>query len=102
MGKKNIAVLLVGLVLASVHPPRRNSSQKSPGSARCAKECPFAYHSGSEGKSIRLEYRYSGGMEDRLPGLVAEFVQLKVDVLVVVPIQAIVMVTTRDPVCDWG
>jgi putative ABC transport system substrate-binding protein len=29
-----------------------------------------------EGKNIRLEYRYAEGMEDRLPGLVAEIVQL--------------------------
>ena len=29
-----------------------------------------------EGKNIRLEYRYVEGMEDRLPGLVAELVQL--------------------------
>jgi putative ABC transport system substrate-binding protein len=29
-----------------------------------------------EGKNIRLEYRYAEGMENRLPGLVAELVQL--------------------------
>ena len=35
-----------------------------------------------EGKNILVEYRYAEGIEDRLPGLAAELVQLKVDVLV--------------------
>ena len=62
-----------------------------------------------EGKNILVEYRYAEGKLDRLPSLVAELVQLKVDVLVpkfpairaakqatkTIPI---VMVTTADPV----
>ena len=36
-----------------------------------------------EGKNILVEYRYAEGNLDRIPGLVAELVQLKVDVLVV-------------------
>jgi ABC-type uncharacterized transport system substrate-binding protein len=63
-----------------------------------------------EGKNILVEYRYAGGSEDRLQALVAELVQLKVDVLVspALPViraakQAtktipIVMMTTADPV----
>jgi putative tryptophan/tyrosine transport system substrate-binding protein len=63
-----------------------------------------------EGKTIFVEYRYAEGKLDRVPGLVAELVQLKVDVVVcgVLPgIRAakeatktipIVMVTTQDPV----
>jgi putative tryptophan/tyrosine transport system substrate-binding protein len=63
-----------------------------------------------EGKNILVEYRYAEGMEDRLPGLVAELVQLRVDVLIIPPLRAIraaqqatktipiVMVTTADPV----
>jgi putative tryptophan/tyrosine transport system substrate-binding protein len=63
-----------------------------------------------EGKNILVEYRYMEGMSGRIPSLVAELVQLKVDVLVVAPLQAIraakqatktipiVMVTTVDPV----
>ena len=63
-----------------------------------------------EGKSILVEYRYAEGNLDRLPGLVAELVQLKVDVLLVSNLPAIraakqatktipiVMVTTVDPV----
>ena len=63
-----------------------------------------------EGKNILVEYRYAEGKADRIPSLVAELVQLKVDVLVsrLTPaIRAakqatktipIVMVTTSDPV----
>ena len=36
-----------------------------------------------EGKNILVEYRYAEGNQDRIPGLVAELVQLKVEVLVV-------------------
>jgi putative ABC transport system substrate-binding protein len=62
-----------------------------------------------EGKNIRVEYRYIEGT-DSIPSLVAELVQLKVDVLVLGPLPAIraamqatktipiVMVTTQDPV----
>ena len=63
-----------------------------------------------EGKNIVVEYRYAEGNNERLPGLVAELVQLKVDVVVVVALPAIraakqttktipiVMVTNFDPV----
>ena len=65
-----------------------------------------------EGKSILVEDRNSEGKADRVPSLVAELVQLKVDVLVAVPTSAIraakqatktipiVMVTTADPVAS--
>src|SRR5215211_6907285 len=36
-----------------------------------------------EGRTITLEYRFADGQFDRLPALVAELVQLPVDVLVV-------------------
>src|SRR5215468_10450779 len=63
-----------------------------------------------EGKSILVEYRYVEGKLDRIPSLVAEIMQLKVDVLVLVALSAIraakqstktipiVMVATVDPV----
>ena len=63
-----------------------------------------------EGKNILIEYRYAEGKLDRFPSLVAELVQLEVDVLVTGDFQAIravkqatktipiVMVTTQDPV----
>ncbi len=63
-----------------------------------------------EGKNMVVEYRYAEGKTDRIPGLVAELVQLKVDVIVVTNPPAvreakqatktipIVMVTVQDPV----
>jgi putative tryptophan/tyrosine transport system substrate-binding protein len=63
-----------------------------------------------EGKNILVEYRYVEGRVDRIPSLVAELMQLKVDVFIsgnLVAIRAakqatktipIVMVTTADPV----
>jgi putative tryptophan/tyrosine transport system substrate-binding protein len=63
-----------------------------------------------EGKDIVIEYRYLEGDVDRTQSLVAELVQLKVDVLVLSVYRAIriakqatnrtpiVMVTTQDPV----
>src|SRR5882724_12742325 len=64
----------------------------------------------TEGKNVLVEYRYIEGKLDRIPSLVAELVQLKVDVLVLVALPSIraakqatktipiVMVTTQDPV----
>ena len=63
-----------------------------------------------DGKNILFEFRYGEGKRDHIPGLVAELVQLKVDVLVTGNLTAIraakratetipiVMVTNADPV----
>ena len=63
-----------------------------------------------KGKNISLELRYGEGISDRVPSLVAELVQLKVDILVVQSLPSIraakqatqtipiVMVTNVDPV----
>ena len=63
-----------------------------------------------EGKNILVEYRYIEGNPDRIPGLLAELLHLKVDILVATSPTAIrtakqatttipiVMVTTQDPV----
>jgi putative tryptophan/tyrosine transport system substrate-binding protein len=63
-----------------------------------------------EGKNIWVEYRFAEGKLDRIPGLVAELVQLQVDVLVSGNLPAIraakqatktipiVMMTVQDPV----
>ena len=65
-----------------------------------------------EGKTIQIEHRYASGRSDRLPGLVAEFLRLNVDVIVVASIRAIrvakqatktipiVIETQADPVAD--
>jgi putative ABC transport system substrate-binding protein len=65
-----------------------------------------------DGKNIKLEHRYAEGHSDRLAGLIAEFIQLKVDVIVVASIQAIraakqathtipiVIMTQGDPVAE--
>ena len=64
----------------------------------------------SEGKNIRFEYRYTEGDRDRIPAIIAELINLKVDVLFstqAIVIRAakqaiktipIVMVVTPDPV----
>ena len=36
-----------------------------------------------EGQNIATEYRYAEGKQDRLPGLAAELVRLKVDIIVI-------------------
>jgi putative ABC transport system substrate-binding protein len=63
-----------------------------------------------DGKNIRIEHRYAGGASDRLAALVAELLDLNVDVLVIPTSQGIriakqatttvpiVMITPNDPV----
>src|SRR5215468_2449047 len=63
-----------------------------------------------EGESIQVEYRYAEGKQDRIPSLVTELVELKVDVLLLTTLPAIraakqatktipiVIVTAQDPV----
>ena len=65
-----------------------------------------------DGKNIMIEHRYAEGRSDRLDALIAEFVQLKVDVIVVPGSPAIraakqatktipiVIVTQSDPVAE--
>ena len=38
-----------------------------------------------DGKNIAVEYRYSDGRNDRLQGLIADLVRLKVDIIVPLP-----------------
>jgi putative tryptophan/tyrosine transport system substrate-binding protein len=54
-----------------------------------------------EGKNIEIESRYAEGKLDRLPSLVAELVQLKVDVFIIgtlVAIRAVKQATTTIPI----
>ena len=63
----------------------------------------------AEGKNIVVEYRYADGKFDRLPGLAAELVRLKVDIIVTSGPQAtrpakqatstIPIVMAQDPDC---
>ena len=56
-----------------------------------------------DGKNIEIEHRYAEGQTDRLPGLIAEFVQLKVDVIVVAStpaIRAAKQATSTIPIVD--
>jgi putative ABC transport system substrate-binding protein len=65
-----------------------------------------------DGKNIKIEHRYAGGKSDRLDALIAEFLQLKVDVIVVPGNPAIhaarkatktipiMIVTQSDPVAE--
>jgi ABC-type uncharacterized transport system substrate-binding protein len=124
MGKKTIRVLLVGLTLASVHLTEAQQPKKVPrvgylsalGDSNNPGFHVEAFRRGLrdlgyiEGKNILIEYRYPEGIRDRIPILVAELVQLKVDVVVVTNPSTthaakqatktipIVMVTTNDPV----
>ena len=123
MGKKPIIVLVIGLILASVHLVEAQQPKRVPrvgvlssfsppvGSGRRG---PFRQGLSElgyvEGKDIVIEFRYLEGRADRMQTLVAELVQLKVDVLVLSVYAAIliakqatntipiVMVTTQDPV----
>jgi len=63
-----------------------------------------------EGENIQFEYRYIEGQQDKVPNLVAELMEVKIDVLVVSTLSSlraakratktipVVMVTTNDPV----
>src|SRR5262249_25010154 len=124
MGKKPIIVLVIGLILASVHLVEAQQPKRVPrvgvilssfsppvGSGRRG---PFRQGLSElgyvEGKDVVIELRYLEGRADRIQTLVAELVQLKVDVLVLSVYAAIriakqatntipiVMVTTQDPV----
>jgi putative tryptophan/tyrosine transport system substrate-binding protein len=123
MAIKTIIVLLVGLPLWSIlfaeaqqtvtKVPRigylsGSGASVSPGVEAFRQELQDLGY--VEGKNIVIEYRSAEGKVDRIPSLVAELVQLKVDVLVVVQLSSIraakqatktipiVMVTNVDPV----
>jgi len=95
MGKRAIAILLLGLVLASVRLTAAQQPGKVPqigvlvsASASASVSRIHAFQQGlrelgyNEGKNIVVEYRYTEAKLDRLPELVAELVRLKVDVIV--------------------
>jgi ABC-type uncharacterized transport system substrate-binding protein len=63
-------------------------------------------HGYIEGQNIAIEYRYSEGKQERLPGLVAELVRLKVDIVVVAggsgPVRAAKNATKTIPIVMVG
>ncbi len=120
MGTRAIVVLLVGLTLASSHPVGAQQARigflavsgdpNTPGPWVEAFRQELRDLGYTEGKNIVVEYRYIEGKLDRIPSLVAELVQLKVDVLVVIALSSIraakqatktipiIIVATVDPV----
>jgi putative tryptophan/tyrosine transport system substrate-binding protein len=125
MGKKTIVVLLVGLALASVHLADAQQPTRIPrigyvsGTGNPSDPGPYveALRQGLrdlghfDGKNILIEYRGAEGKVDRIPSLVAELVQLNVDVFVVVTLSSIraakqatktipIVMVTGDPVAS--
>jgi putative tryptophan/tyrosine transport system substrate-binding protein len=124
MNRKILVSILAVVILAFVHPAEAQQTKKVPrigyvsesGDANNPGATFEAFRRGLrdigyiEEKNILVEPRYAEGKTEQVPRLVAELVQLKVDVLVVVSTPAvraakqatkmipIVMVTTVDPV----
>jgi putative ABC transport system substrate-binding protein len=122
--RRNISWLVALIFLVAVFPVDAQQSAKMPrigyvsgsGDAKKPGTNVEAFRQGLrdigyvDGNNILIEYRYAEGKLDRIPNLVAELLQLKVDVLVSSVFQAIiaaklatktipiVMVTVVDPV----
>src|SRR5215510_5933731 len=124
MRAKILVYALLGLFLADIHLAEAQQAKKIPrigflsvsGDPNTPGPWVDAFRQGlreldyTEGKNIVVEYRYIEGRLDRITSLVAELVQLRVDVLVLVALPSIraaeqatktipiVMVATVDPV----
>jgi putative ABC transport system substrate-binding protein len=121
MNKKLLIAIFVVVIFACLHPAEAQQPKKvsrigylTTGSRSSASVKAFQQGLRDlgyiEGQNITIEYRSSEGMAERLPNLVAELVQLKVDILIVsgsLTTQAaknatqtipIVMTTVTDPV----
>src|SRR5262247_4463084 len=95
MDTRNIVVLLVGLVLASVHSadsqqPTKKVSRIGILAAQSSSAASYrveAFRKGlielgyTEGKNIAIDHRYADGRLERLPDLAAEVIRLKVDII---------------------
>jgi putative ABC transport system substrate-binding protein len=124
MDKKTVVILLVSLALASVHLAEAQQPKKVPrigyvsasgGPGILAARFEI-FRQGLrdlgyiDGKNILVEVRYAEGKQDRFPGLVADLVELKVDVLLLTTLPGIraakqatttipiVIITAQDPV----
>src|SRR5215470_4226109 len=91
-------IMLTAFILASVHPAHAQQTKRVPrigflssGSLSSTREVGQveAFRQGLrelgyvEGRNIVIEYRYAEGVEERLPNLAADLVQLNVDVIFV-------------------
>jgi putative tryptophan/tyrosine transport system substrate-binding protein len=97
MSKKVICLALTAILLALNFPAKAQQRGKVPrigylsgrGDSSTSDPLVEAFRQGLrdlgyiEGKNILVEYRYAEGKVDRIPSLVAELVQLKVDALVI-------------------
>ena len=113
-----VAIALASLPLAYAQQPKKiprigylssTDDPKTPGPSIEAFQQGLRDLGYIEGENILVEYRYAEGISDRMPSIVAELVQLKVDVVVAAALPAIsaakqatksipiVMVTTGDP-----
>jgi ABC-type uncharacterized transport system substrate-binding protein len=114
-----VVVLLAFVVIAEAQQPKKvpligyisgGGDANNPGSSIAGFRQGLRDLGYTEGKNILVEYRSAEGKLDRLPGFVAELVQLKVDVLVSTNFPAIraakeatksipiVILTVQDPV----
>ena len=110
-----IILLLIGFILASVHPAEAQQAKKVarigyllPGnpttdSARSEPLRQALRELGYiEGQNISSEYRYAEGKRDRFPELAAELVRLKLDIIVVAggntPVRAVKNATKSIPI----
>ena len=107
-------LLVVGFLLASIHPAEAQQPKKVPrvgflvpGSPSSYSDRIEAFQQGLrevghlEGQNIIIEYRYTEGKSDRLPVLASELVRLKVDVIVTgttPAIQAVKNTTSTIPI----
>ena len=93
MKAKILVYVLPALILAAIHLAEAQTQVKvhkigwlSPGSATSANIGLFLREIRKlgyvEGENIAIEYRFAEGKLERLPGLAAELVRLKVDVIV--------------------
>src|ERR1051325_7715496 len=121
MNKRFLISIFAVVIFASAHPAETQQPKKVPRIGYLTTGSPSsasvrAFQQGLrdlgyiESQNITIEYRSSEGMAERLPNLVAELVQLKVDILIVsgsLTTQAaknatqtipIVMTTVTDPV----
>ena len=124
MKAKILVYALPALILATIHPAEAQQPKKVPligfvsasGDSNSPGPLVEAFRQGLrdlgyiEGKNIVVDYRFTEGRLDRVPAIVAELAQPKVDVLVIEPLPVIleakqttktipiVMLTLVDPV----